>query len=270
MPKGSSKDTAALERLLEERRQYEAWIARLSGAEDSTPENVRAKVLSDYQARLRAVIEELKAHAEGARLTIDQKQRTRTELEKKEAAAAEKLAETELRHAVGEYDEAQWSTVHKDALAELLAVREELRAIDGDLERLGELENLVRRGPPPPAGTPTRAGAASPKAEGRPRAPADELEFIKSVTDDNRSATQPSPNRASGAVFQPAPPPSSIPIARAPDPNVQRTPDPVVPAPSADDDVEEEPRTLRCRACGTMNLATEWYCEQCGGELAAL
>jgi Zn finger protein HypA/HybF involved in hydrogenase expression len=44
----------------------------------------------------------------------------------------------------------------------------------------------------------------------------------------------------------------------------------VLPAPSAADDVEEEPRTLRCRACGTMNLATEWYCEQCGGELAAL
>jgi hypothetical protein len=150
-------------------------------------------------------------------------------------------------------------------------VREQLRAIDGDLERLGELESLVRRGPPPPAaGTPNRAGAPPARTDARARAPADELEFIKSVTEDNPSATQPSPNRASGAAFQPAPPPSSIPTVRAPDPNVQRTPEPVLPAPSAADDVEEEPRTLRCRACGTMNLATEWYCEQCGGELAAL
>lgn len=28
-------------------------------------------------------------------------------------------------------------------------------------------------------------------------------------------------------------------------------------------------KTLRCAECGTMNLPTEWYCERCGGELAA-
>ncbi|BAH38560.1 MAG TPA: hypothetical protein DGD08_08915 [Gemmatimonas aurantiaca] len=31
----------------------------------------------------------------------------------------------------------------------------------------------------------------------------------------------------------------------------------------------ETPKTLRCTECGTMNLPTEWYCERCGGELAA-
>jgi hypothetical protein len=30
-----------------------------------------------------------------------------------------------------------------------------------------------------------------------------------------------------------------------------------------------EQKTLRCTDCGTMNLPTEWYCERCGGELAA-
>ena len=29
-------------------------------------------------------------------------------------------------------------------------------------------------------------------------------------------------------------------------------------------------KTLRCPDCGAMNFATEWYCERCGGELAAL
>jgi hypothetical protein len=29
-------------------------------------------------------------------------------------------------------------------------------------------------------------------------------------------------------------------------------------------------KTLRCAECGTMNYATEWYCERCGGELAVL
>jgi hypothetical protein len=28
-------------------------------------------------------------------------------------------------------------------------------------------------------------------------------------------------------------------------------------------------KSLRCGECGTMNLPTEWYCERCGGELAA-
>lgn len=29
-------------------------------------------------------------------------------------------------------------------------------------------------------------------------------------------------------------------------------------------------KTLKCQECGSMNYPTEWYCERCGGELAAL
>ncbi len=29
-------------------------------------------------------------------------------------------------------------------------------------------------------------------------------------------------------------------------------------------------KTLRCQDCGAFNYPTEWYCEKCGGELAAL
>lgn len=29
-------------------------------------------------------------------------------------------------------------------------------------------------------------------------------------------------------------------------------------------------KSLRCQECGTLNYPTEWYCERCGGELAAL
>lgn len=31
----------------------------------------------------------------------------------------------------------------------------------------------------------------------------------------------------------------------------------------------DQTKTLRCTECGTMNFPTEWYCERCGGELAA-
>jgi hypothetical protein len=46
-------------------------------------------------------------------------------------------------------------------------------------------------------------------------------------------------------------------------------PNPALPTPPADEDAED-PRPLKCRDCGTMNLPTEWYCEQCGAELAAV
>ncbi|HXF94579.1 MAG TPA: hypothetical protein VNI61_00615, partial [Gemmatimonadales bacterium] len=144
MPKSSSKSTAAIERLLEERRQYEAWIARLDAAGDATPEHVRVRVRADYQARLTAVTEELKTYAEHARQLIVQKKALIGELTAREKEAADRLKETELRHAVGEYDEAQWTQVHKDALAELMSVREELRAVEGDIAKLEELDRLVR------------------------------------------------------------------------------------------------------------------------------
>jgi len=276
MPKGMSKSTAIIQRLLEERRQYEAWIARLNSSADATPGNVRARVREDYEARLVAVMEELKAHAESARLAIQEKRHMRGELQKKEALAAEKLTETELRHSVGEFDEAQWEQVHQDVLAELVSVREDLQAVEADIQKLEELDALVRNRP-----TPRAAPAPAPQA--RPTAPpllppeppekaaqVDELEFIKSVTEDD-TGSAPSPRRASGAQFQPSipgdPPRAAAPPSqRAANP----VPAPVLPEPSAAADDEEAARTLRCKECGTMNLPTEWYCGQCGAELAAV
>jgi len=277
MPKGSSKSTAVIQRLLEERRQYEAWIARLNNAADATPGHVRARVRADYEARLAAVIEELKAHGESAREAIEQKKQLRGELQKKEALAADKLTETELRHAVGEYDEAHWSQVHKDVLAELVSVREDLQAVEADIQKLEELDTLVgtqaagvapRVGPfatrPAPTPTPTPTPPPSPpvaKPVARfPPTHVDELAFIKSVTEDETTA--PSPRRASGAQFQPAvpgdaprtPPPAPVPAAPEPGPVAN----------------DEEDRTLRCKECGTMNLPTAWYCEQCGAQLSAV
>ena len=242
MPKGPSKSAAVIERLLEERRQYEAWLARITASVDSTPEHVRTRVRADYEARLKAVTEELRAHADAARQLIAQRKENMLELQKKEKMAAERLAETELRHEVGEYDEAQWSQVHKDALADLGAVRDELMDVERDITRLQELDALVKAKP-----VPSKPVEKRPLSEKR-KTPIDELAFLKSVTDDEQNA--PSPRRASGAQFQPIEPDTT----------------PVVPENADTDGV----KTLKCRECGTMNLATEWYCESCGAELAAM
>ena len=320
MSKAPTKSTAAIQRLLEERRQYEAWIARIDAAGGAAPSTVRSRVRSDYEARLNAVTEELKVHAEAARLMAAQRKELRRDLQTKETTAAERLSEAELRHAVGEYDESQWTQVHKEALAELVSVREELGSVEEDIAQLEELERLVRlrpTPPPPPAqpapqpaaapapapapaappsltpaapsspmlrvGSPPRPpppGSAlqpppqarqEPKAEPKtePKAPdrpsmIDELAFLKSVTEDEKRgigspAPAPAPRR-SGAQFQPAEPASG------------RTAPAPTPAPAAlpTNDDPEPVRTLKCRECGTMNLPTEWYCESCGAELAAL
>lgn len=271
MPKGTSKGTAIIQRLLEERRQYEAWIARLNDSADATPGHVRARVRSDYEARLSAVTEELRAHAESARQAIEEKRHLRGDLQKKETRATEKLTEAELRHSVGEYDEGQWEQVHRDILAELVSVREDLQSVEADVQKLEELDALVRNKPVP---TIPRAAPLAPPSAPKPQ-PAtagreDELAFIKSVTEDE-AGSAPSPRRASGAQFQPVIPADAPRVAAPPSQRAANpVPAPVLPEPSAAGGDEEAAKTLRCRQCGTMNLPTEWYCGQCGAELAAV
>ncbi len=247
MAKGPSKSAAAIQRLLEERRQYEAWLARITATADSAPEHVRTRVKADYEARLRAVTEELKSHAEAARQLIAQRKETLLELQKKEKAAAERLAETELRHEVGEYDEGQWAQVHKDALADLGAVRDEMIDVERDITRLEELDALVKAKPGAFARVAPPPERSKDRRDEKRKTPIDELAFLKSVTEDDKNA--PSPQRASGVQYQ-----------------IDENATPDAPL-NADAEVE---KTLKCRECGTMNLATEWYCENCGAELAAM
>lgn len=80
----------------------------------------------------------------------------------------------------------------------------------------------------------------------------------------------------------PAPPPSEAADYATPEPPMP-FPDPV-PEPRVSQEMtppresyfgRPTPRTseaiksLRCQECGTLNFPTEWYCERCGGELAA-
>jgi hypothetical protein len=281
--KGPAKGAATIHRLLEERRKYEAWLGRLRGAADATAEGVRSRVESDYAARLKAVNEELKVHTQAVRELIAQRQEAIDDLRDREQSAAERLSEGELRHTVGEYDEEQWTQFRKDALSELVTVREELQALEADLAQLQEVNTLVTQvatgaaapapaaaspapsRPAPRVGPPPRPQTTPAPAPREPAKKVDELAFIKSMTEDERG---PSSRRASGAQFQPAEPQSPPPGGTSRLPAAPgATEDPLMAETKADG---EAPRTLRCPECGTMNTPTEWYCEQCGAELAAL
>lgn len=120
---------------------------------------------------------------------------------------------------------------------------------------------------PEPRTNPLREGAsAAPPAPAPSPAPPPELPLVSSLP-----APEPTPAPA------PEPAPVALPVAAAPE-----APEPA-PAPAEEDD-DDTPnplgrptprtskaiKTLKCAECGSMNYPTEWYCERCGGELAAL
>src|ERR1041384_6178826 len=173
MSKAPSKNTAVIQRLLEERRQYEAWIARIDAASGAAPAGVRGRVRSDYEARLNAVTEELKVHAEAARQMAAQRREFRVELQQKEKQAAERLSEAEPRHAVGEYDQPQWTQVHTAIVSELVAVRKDLKSVEDDIGQLEEVERLVKKPfvSPPPAAAAATSSPNLPRLGSAPRPP---------------------------------------------------------------------------------------------------
>jgi hypothetical protein len=276
MAKGFSKTTAAIQKLLDEREQIQTWLQRLSVAADTTPEPVRVRVRADYERRLAEVMKDLEGH--GAELSASQErlESSRSGLARQEREAAERLAEAELRHTVGEYDEAQWRQVHAELVEALVKVREELKGVDEELSRLAEVVSLIEapaappappkaKPPEPPRVEPPGREATPPRKKEAPAAQQtelDELAFLRSVSEDERQG--PAAARASGAM--------------------RAIEEPVAAAPAAGKDVveaakekkESAPRaskatkSLKCRECGTMNLPTEWYCERCGAELAAV
>jgi hypothetical protein len=264
MAKGLSKATAAIQRLLDERQQIHTWLERLSLAADSAPEHVRAKVRGDYERRLGEVMKEMQVHSGELHGTLERLQNARSGLAGQEREAAERVSEAELRHAVGEYDEGQWQQVHADLLGALVKVREELKQVDEEIGRLDEVMELVDEpaGSEPAAEEPARAKQGPPPkkdaaaaARGAKQGDAfDELAFLRSVTEDDSHG--PAAGRASGAMRAVEEPVKAKPVETP-------TPD-VVPR------TGKSAKSLKCKECGTMNLPTEWYCERCGAELAAL
>lgn len=109
----------------------------------------------------------------------------------------------------------------------------------------------------PPMGAPTftprgAEGGGEPTAPRTLRFPvdeaasekkADELDFLKSVTEEAPAGDALTPPAADQSEPSPA---------------------------AAGADKGNQPKTLKCTECGAMNRPTEWYCEVCGAELASL
>jgi hypothetical protein len=279
----------SIEALLEQRAQFELWLAKLDSTANKAPPAVRQKVRADYESRLRGVIERLRGHAATIADELHRHQTTQGDLDAQRRQAEEELAEAEVRHAVGEFGDDEWRRISEESDGRLNGLREQLKTVGHEIARLAEVQSLITapvrvpeaavaaRAPaaedvlerpplPPPPMEPVAEAPPHQRPAPKPQPPrarehdhagaqGDELAFLKSVADEE---AKPAPPR------RPSGPSGSVQGSRA----VETAPAP--PSPGGKAGAPGVAKTLKCGECGTLNRPTEWYCERCGAELAGV
>jgi hypothetical protein len=262
---------ATIEELLEQRAQYEAWLAKLDASGDKAPPAVRQRIRGDYEARLQSVLEQLRSRGNAIGEELERHHATQAQLDRERRAAEEALAEAEVRHSVGEYTEDEWRRVSEDSRREIEQLRSRLRNVGLEITRLTGIQAAVST---------SRGAAAQPPSRSRPevveQAPlvTHIAEPVDAPPEPSRFAPkppEPEPAAAPGdelAFLKSVAPEEARPIGR-------RISNPAMPAPAVQTAVPSVgkagvAKTLKCGECGTLNRPTEWYCERCGAELAGI
>jgi len=281
-----------------ERTKYEGWITALASKTD-VPAHVLEKVRADYTSRLRTVLQGFTAHTPTLDAALSELQSRDGALSAQEKNCRDEHAEGELRHMVGEYDADEWDKVRIGHEALLGRLASERQAIAGELSNvqrslaaaaeasqrarsIGDTVGAVAGSPRVEYPTPVMQASANepaalplafptpesvtpvPHEYAAPQAVAETVQPRTNVEDLGFLRTTPSaPTPRESALA-----PESAAVATA-------TQSPETPmlriVPSGPPEVPvDAAKTLRCGECGTMNFATEWYCERCGGELAVL
>lgn len=262
-----------LNALLEERGRYEQWLAQLDARRETTPVHVFERVRTDYAARLGTVMEQLRSRAEGLQSTVAALEERVGVLAADESVRRDERAEIELRAMVGEYSAERANSELASCDEAIGRLEGERTAAQSELGRLQEILALVRQPAPrtSPAPTPASRPLGAPPSNPESEAAYDELAFLNSVVDPPTPAPAPRAQESVPLVTSlgPADRQEALPPAREPSSR------PSVGTPAATpaflkDMPTEQVKTLKCQECGTMNYPTEWYCERCGGELAAM
>ena len=252
MTRKASKSHSAVERLLEQRRQYQDWLEKLDAeAAIAAPSHVADRVREDYAARLESVTKELSEHEDGLRQALTETVAHVEELVQERQARTDELSEARLRRQVGEFDEERFEEVQARCKGELNELMKEIATNERDVERLEEVLALIEGKPaeePPLAAAPPPLTPAPPRAAEPPAAappppalkPAqagqmnlDELEFLRSVV---QAPKTPGPQRrsvvASAVPAAPVPPEKALEPPPPPPPKTVEPPKPVEPLPA--------------------------------------
>jgi hypothetical protein len=261
-PPSNTASNVAL--LMAERARFESWLAALEARRDSTPAHIYQRVHGDYALRLQKVVEQLMGHMTEIEASAKALAERLGELERTEAKHRDERSEAELRATVGELTADEYDEILRRTDEAMASIALERTQASVELTRLREVLALST-----PRGT-----AAQPQREmrtpvlptpSRPDAGGgvgfDELEFLKSVVDSRGRPINPTPSSTPPAAGSGTSTPSES-------GHVQRQSTQI--SPFLKDVPSEQVKTLRCQECNTMNYPTEWYCERCGAELAAL
>src|SRR6476469_9297706 len=209
MAKPTSETDSTIEGLLQQRTQYEQWLARLDGTGDKAPPAVRERVRADYESRLKGVIDQLRGHSATISEELERHRKTQSGLDHEKRQVEEELSEAEVRHAVGEHTEEEWNRLAQESNDRLSRLRGELSGVGHEIARLAEVQGLIsgtpKRAeplppvavapepepePPPPEPVPATPAAARSGAKAPAREPEithgtpsqdDEMAFLKSV-----------------------------------------------------------------------------------------
>ena len=286
-PIGSAADTVSA--LLSERTRYEAWLAALESRRATTPPHIYERVHGDYVARLKYVNDQLASHQSSVRDAVTGLSARLAVLDREESGRRDELAEADVRASVGEISTGQAEEIVRRCREVIAGIGSERAAITTELARLRDvlssggaaamggsapyqpLSGMTGGlgGPPPGVGaTPQRSGF-------------NELEFLKSVVNPpgGGSGAPQAPDAGRGALSGlplveqgNAAPISAASTGRPAVEDSRLAPrDSTGEVPAFLKDVPpEQVKTLKCQECGTMNYPTEWYCERCGAELAAM
>lgn len=144
---------------------------------------------------------------------------------------------------------------------------DELAFLNSVVEPKGEApaaplaETAPHRASAPVTGAPARAKT--------PAAPVASVPAAPPASAPSRPAVTPAVAPADTAAISGSP--AADKAAEKPGEAARRAPSLTDPVPLFLRDVPvEQIKTLKCAECGNMNYPTEWYCERCGGELAAM
>jgi hypothetical protein len=265
-----------IEELLEQRTQYEEWLAKLDASGDKAPPAVRQRVRGDYQARLQQVLEQLRSRGSAISEELERHHASQAELDRQRRAAEEALAEAEVRHSVGEYTEDEWRKISEDSRREIEQLRAKLRGVGAEITRLTQIQATV---------TAPRAGGSATPASAPPRASRPEVveqaPLVTNIAEEPVETTSrfaPKPQAAEPpqvdelAFLKSVGPEEARPIGRRISNPGMQAPAPAVQTamPSVGKAAAGVAKTLKCGECGTLNRPTEWYCERCGAELAGI
>jgi len=133
----------AIQALLEKRTTFQDWLSRLDELGSDFRPEVAEKVRSDYEGRLTGVEGELEGHRTELESALAERSETADRIAGRYDAHCAELEETELRHAVGEFDEEEWErrrSEHQGEIDNLEAdLTEQRSAVESLQTVLGEL-----------------------------------------------------------------------------------------------------------------------------------